>query len=155
NPANASKFPASILRIPRPVRAKKCSADKWIVKFKVKLRLIDASGKKHKYSLNLEEGSKFTLGRGTPGIGAELNHPTVSTAHCHLTIKDSVLHVMDNKSRNGTKLNGKAVQSAAVRVGDMVQLGVCQIEFLEAPNPPVEENPAHTRFIDINEMSPE
>ena len=109
-----------------------CPADKWIVKFKVKLRLIDASGKKHKYSLNLEEGSKFTLGRGTPGIGAELNHPTVSTAHCHLTIKDGVLHVMDNKSRNGTKLNGKSLQSSGVRVGDMLQLGVCQIEFFEA-----------------------
>src|SRR4051812_29095827 len=130
-------------------------ADKVLVKFKVKLRLIDSNGKKHKYSLNLEEGSKFTLGRGTPGIGAELNHPTVSTAHCHLHIKDGVLHVMDNKSRNGTRLNGKTIQSQPVRVGDMLQLGVCQLEFLEAPNPPVEENPASTRFIDVSSLTPE
>jgi hypothetical protein len=37
----------------------------------------------------------------------------------------------------------------------MLQLGICQIEFLEAPNPPIEENPASTQFIDVSELSPE
>ena len=125
------------------------------MKFKVKLRLTDSSGVRKKYSINLEDGVKFMIGRGTPGLGSDLGHPSVSSQHCFLSVKDHLVWVTDNQSRNGTFLNQKRIDSVSVRVGDMLQIGDYVIEFLEAPMPAVKKDNASTQFIDIAELSAE
>ena len=123
------------------------------MKFKVKLRLTQSGGNRKKFSINLEDGQKFMVGRATPGLGSDLTHPSVSSNHCMLTVKDGLIWVTDNQSRNGTFLNHKRVDASAVKIGDILQIGEYLIEFLDVPMPEMQDNQAGTQFIDLESMS--
>ena len=48
---------------------------------------------------------------------------SVSKRHCQLNCSDGVLIIRDLGSRNGTFLNGKAVDEAAIKAGDSIKVG--------------------------------
>ena len=54
---------------------------------------------------------------------------SVSRRHCQLYIDDGVLKVRDLKSRNGTHLNGKRINEAALRPGDCIEVGSLAFVF--------------------------
>jgi pSer/pThr/pTyr-binding forkhead associated (FHA) protein len=74
----------------------------------------------------LPAGSVKTLGRAT---GAEfiVDFALVSRLHCQLTATADSLEVKDLGSTNGTFVNGKRVKTAAVKSGDKLSIGRCEL----------------------------
>ncbi|MCI0651953.1 MAG: trypsin-like peptidase domain-containing protein [Planctomycetes bacterium] len=67
----------------------------------------------------------ITIGRD-PGSTVSVNStqfPHVSSFHVRLEVVADRLHLHDLKSKNGTLLNGKRVETAVLKNGDMIQLG--------------------------------
>ena len=62
----------------------------------------------------------------------QLNHPTVSDQHCEITVNVCELLLRDCDSTNGTFVNGKRVQSAALSVGQSVRLGDVELRVDDA-----------------------
>jgi CheY-like chemotaxis protein len=62
------------------------------------------------------------LGRH-PDCAAHLNHPMISRHHCSFSLRDDQIWVRDLGSRNGTTLNGAALEEAQpVHEGDRLEL---------------------------------
>ncbi len=89
-----------------------------------------------KLSLNIENGSlagqKFELGEGFFTIGRgercnirfdPLSERIASKEHCYIEAKPDGYYLTDNKSTNGTILNGEKIQTAKLSSGDNIQFG--------------------------------
>ncbi len=63
-----------------------------------------------------------SVGRSA-GCDIVLADPSVSRQHAQLDIRDGALVVRDAGSTNGTYVNGKPVQEASLRSGDVVSFG--------------------------------
>ena len=69
----------------------------------------------------------WSLGRAASS-DVEVDHITVSTAHAILTRDGGGWRIADNQSTNGTRVNGKTIESSQLVDGDVVSLG--KVEFL-------------------------
>jgi pSer/pThr/pTyr-binding forkhead associated (FHA) protein len=73
-------------------------------------------------------GAPRTLGRAT-GADFIVDAALVSRVHCRLTLlEDGGLEVLDLESTNGTYVNGRRVEAAALSPGD--RLGVGRVELV-------------------------
>ena len=73
-------------------------------------------------------GAPRTLGRAT-GADFIVDAPLISRVHCRLTpIEDGGLEVLDLESTNGTYVNGRRVEAAALSPGD--RIGVGRVELV-------------------------
>ncbi|HEX6271727.1 MAG TPA: FHA domain-containing protein, partial [Polyangiaceae bacterium] len=66
--------------------------------------------------------NQLTLGRGATG-DAVLEASGVSREHAVLTRQGPVYSIADNKSTNGTYVNGERIKHAALAVNDVLRLG--------------------------------
>jgi hypothetical protein len=66
------------------------------------------------------------FGRG-PANDFQIEHPTVSTKHCELSLEEGEILVRDCDSTNGTFVNGEAVREARLRAGETFCMG--DVEF--------------------------
>lgn len=64
----------------------------------------------------------LTIGR-SPQAGLTINHPSVSRVHCEITEQEGALVVRDNKSANGTFINGEQITRRVLRMGDTLTVG--------------------------------
>ena len=85
------------------------------------------------FILNLSSGEKIMLEKEIV-IGRDencsvfLNDERVSRRHARIWPQDDILHLVDLKSSNGTKLNGVYLDSEAlVYIGDEIQMGKTSI----------------------------
>lgn len=83
------------------------------------LRSLDAS---LAVTLRLLPGAEKTVGRGT-AAGFSIDTPLVSRLHCNLKAAADELVVKDLDSTNGTFVNGRRIQRATLREGDLLRLG--------------------------------
>lgn len=67
-------------------------------------------------------GTIKTLGRA-PRADFIVDAALVSRLHCRLEVTDDRIDVIDLSSTNGTFVNGKRVDRARVRSGDLLQIG--------------------------------
>jgi pSer/pThr/pTyr-binding forkhead associated (FHA) protein len=74
--------------------------------------------------IELFEGTA-TVGRD-PTCQIVLTNPSVSRIHAELKVRDTLVTVRDLKSRNGTYVEGKRVDSAEVQAGQRVFFGCVQ-----------------------------
>ena len=75
-----------------------------------------------------EEGA--VVGRSVRRAAVVIDDDTVSRQHLRLFAENSVLYIEDLDSKNGTRVNGSALESGrrrAVRDGDRVQMGAVRI----------------------------
>lgn len=102
-------------------------------------------------------GKVFTLGDDEYLVGRieevdiQIPNEAVSSRHCRLTKSESGDYIItDLDSTNGTTVNGRTVQTAALIHGDIVRLGGIEVLY-ESPNkPPVSEDTRKPRLgIDI------
>ena len=70
-----------------------------------------------------------TIGR-SPDCGIFLDDVTVSRRHAVLTNRDRTYTIEDQGSLNGTFVNRKRVESAALEDGDELQIGKYRLTFL-------------------------
>ncbi len=81
--------------------------------------LVEAEGRRFSYVMQRDEA---TIGRA-PGCDIVLSTPTLSTNHALICWQGSGWAVFDQRSRNGTFVNGRRVESAPLQDGDRVVLG--------------------------------
>ncbi|HWQ90536.1 MAG TPA: FHA domain-containing protein [Clostridia bacterium] len=62
------------------------------------------------------------IGR-SPKNEFQIEHPTISSNHCELTLGDNSLLVKDLDSTNGTFINGEKIHDGSLFAGQVLQLG--------------------------------
>ena len=73
-------------------------------------------------------GAVTRIGRGV-SADVHLDHPTVSRRHALIVRRDETLVLLDDRSMNGTWLNGERVSEAVLSDGDRIQLGAVELSF--------------------------
>ncbi|MEO0530369.1 MAG: sigma 54-interacting transcriptional regulator [Planctomycetota bacterium] len=79
------------------------------------------------------------LGRGG-ACQVALPDPICSRVHARITAADDRWAVADNKSRNGTYVNGQKVKEASLGDGHVIRIGSTELEFRESEEPPTAED---------------
>ena len=79
--------------------------------------------------LRLEKAS-VRLGRSL-GSDIHFDDATISRRHAMVLQRDEATLLVDDRSTNGTWLNGERVREAALRHGDTIVLGDIRIDYLE------------------------
>lgn len=70
------------------------------------------------------------IGRGL-AAGLRLDDASVSRRHAILVPRPSGARILDDRSANGTLVNGRRVQQAELQGGDVIVLGRVVLRFLE------------------------
>ena len=79
--------------------------------------------------VRIEGDGPFTLGRG-PDNKVVVNDSAVSRKHAEIAVREDGYWIRDLNSKNGTKLNGTAIQELTrMNPGDRIDIGPCQIHF--------------------------
>lgn len=91
-------------------------------------------GQKPGRSFVLQPGAANRIGRGTE-CQVMLADPECSRVHAVLEERDGRWHVRD-QSRNGTFLNGQAVQEAPLAEGNVLRLGATELAFHQGEESP-------------------
>ncbi|HUG16553.1 MAG TPA: FHA domain-containing protein [Thermomicrobiales bacterium] len=77
-------------------------------------------------------GPRIRLGR-YPNNEIVLDHTTVSAYHAEIVQRPDGRHeIVDNESRNGTRVNGALVTNQVLRDGDLITLGAASIHYLSS-----------------------
>jgi pSer/pThr/pTyr-binding forkhead associated (FHA) protein len=74
------------------------------------------------WTFRLRPGATKTVGRATRADFI-LDAALVSRLHCQLTAGDEALEVVDLRSRNGTFVNDRRVNTARLASGDRLRIG--------------------------------
>lgn len=77
-------------------------------------------------------GKPVTLGRSAQQSDVVLDDNRLSRAHCRFEPAEGGWAVRDLDSQNGTFLNGKRVQSAVLKPGDVITIGACDMTLEES-----------------------
>jgi pSer/pThr/pTyr-binding forkhead associated (FHA) protein len=72
------------------------------------------------------------LGRGV-AADVNLDQPTVSRRHALIVQRNGETILLDDRSMNGTWLNGERINEAPLNDGDVIQLGAVSMRFLSRP----------------------
>jgi len=75
------------------------------------------------------------LGRGM-SADVRLDDPTVSRRHAIVALREHGAVLLDDRSMNGTWLNGERVSEAVLQDGDVIQLGAVRLRYLEPQDAP-------------------
>lgn len=78
----------------------------------------------------LFETNRYRLGRA-PSCELSVHHPTVSREHALMTFQDDFWQLHDQKSQNGTKINGEMIEQQFLDKDALIALG--EIECLFEP----------------------
>ncbi|HOX02284.1 MAG TPA: FHA domain-containing protein [Candidatus Paceibacterota bacterium] len=74
------------------------------------------------------KGEKTTIGR-VEDNAFQIPEPSVSSHHCEIQFRGADCMVRDLDSTNGTFINGERVKEAALKPGQVLQLGGIQLRF--------------------------
>lgn len=72
------------------------------------------------------------LGRG-PGAEIRFDGHRVSRDHAILVRHGRSLRLLDNRSANGTFVNGRRIVATTIRPGDVIDLGPVRMQLVEVP----------------------
>jgi pSer/pThr/pTyr-binding forkhead associated (FHA) protein len=93
-------------------------------------RLLVRSPAAEGMSLELKSGA-YRIGRGYAN-DLQIDHPSVSTAHCELRLLSGSLLVRDLGSMNGTFIDRQRIHESALLFGQILQVGAIEL-MLEDP----------------------
>jgi hypothetical protein len=92
-------------------------------------RYIEIQGPERALLIALEE-QVLHIGRGL-SADLRLDDSSVSRRHAILVPRPSGARILDDRSANGTFVNGRRVQQAELRSGDVIVLGRVVLRFLD------------------------
>jgi pSer/pThr/pTyr-binding forkhead associated (FHA) protein len=73
-------------------------------------------------------GAVVRIGRGM-SADVHIDDPTVSRRHALVVRRDGEIMLLDDRSMNGTWLNGERIREAPLSDGDVIQLGAVIVRF--------------------------
>jgi pSer/pThr/pTyr-binding forkhead associated (FHA) protein len=92
-------------------------------------RYIEIQGPEQTLLIRLSD-EVVHIGRGL-AAGLRLDDASVSRRHAILVPRPSGARILDDRSANGTFVNGRSVQQAELQGGDVIVLGRVALRFLE------------------------
>lgn len=78
------------------------------------------------------EGAVTRLGRSL-SADVHLDDASVSRRHALVVLRGDEVVVLDDRSMNGTLVNGERVREAVLRDGDVIELGAVRVRFVDVP----------------------
>jgi len=93
------------------------------------LRMLNGPGKDRVFTMR---STVTTIGRGTDN-DLVLESTDVSRHHARVECNGGQWRIVDLGSTNGTKVNGQPVRDVVLRVGDRIEFGTLQLEFVPQP----------------------
>ena len=90
-----------------------------------KLKVSSPSGGTTSYDLT---EPVITIGRAPENL-IQLEEPSVSSRHAQITVAGGSYELKDLESTNGTRVNGQAITSVALQVGDRIKFGKLEACF--------------------------
>src|SRR5688572_19261323 len=78
--------------------------------------------------LSLLPGHDYVIGRSDADI--VLPHGLVSRSHAEIRWQEGQFWLIDNRSTNGTQVNGRSVGNLILRDGDHIKIGCFDLEFV-------------------------
>src|SRR5688572_24632443 len=90
-------------------------------------RLLVNPGTPQQWEIHLKSGTN-TIGR-SPACDTQINHGSVSSTHCEVTVNGNAIVVRDLGSTNGTFLNRAPIEQATLAAGQRLQLGGVEMEL--------------------------
>ena len=95
--------------------------------------------------VRIEGDGPFPLGRA-PENEIVVNDSAVSRKHAEISLRGEGYWILDLKSKNGTKVNGTAIQELThLHPGDRIEIGPCQIHFGREKEPDSSARVADTK----------
>src|SRR5262245_51481500 len=91
-------------------------------------RLLVNPGTRQQCEIHLTPGANTIVCR--PACDTQINHGSVSSTHCEVTVNGDAVVVRDLGSTNGTFLNRTPIEQAALSVGQRLQLGGVEMELV-------------------------
>ena len=73
---------------------------------------------------------RLTIGR-TPENGIQIDHPSVSATHAQIRAIEGRYQILDLGSRNGTSVNGAAVEGTSLKDGSRISIGGSGLFFTQ------------------------
>jgi pSer/pThr/pTyr-binding forkhead associated (FHA) protein len=95
-------------------------------------RYIEVQGTEQRLLISLESDVTH-IGRGL-AADLRLDEDSVSRRHAILVYRRSGSRILDDRSSNGTFVNGRRVTQANLRDGDVLVLGRVVLRYLEVPS---------------------
>ncbi|HYM45396.1 MAG TPA: FHA domain-containing protein [Solirubrobacteraceae bacterium] len=96
-------------------------------------RYLEVQGAGETLLVPLRQGV-IHVGRGL-SADLHLDEGSVSRRHAILVHRSMGARILDDRSANGTLVNGRRVSQADLRSGDMIVLGRVVLRYLEVPAP--------------------
>lgn len=75
-------------------------------------------------------GRDIAIGRG-PGVDVTTKDPSMSRVHCRILLTTDQVIVTDQRSANGTIVNGRKIDRATIMSGATLKLGQSQFRYVE------------------------
>ena len=88
--------------------------------------ILQSAGPEPAWTFRIVPGAIKTIGRA-PRADFIVDAALVSRLHCRLTAAGDAIEVVDLSSTNGTFVNGKRIERAAIASGDTLTVG--RVEF--------------------------
>ncbi len=92
-------------------------------------RYLEVQGARRSLVIPLSEGA-LHIGRGL-SADLHLDDMSVSRRHAILIVDCGGARILDDRSSNGTFVNGRPVQRAELRDGDLIAVGRVELRHLE------------------------
>jgi pSer/pThr/pTyr-binding forkhead associated (FHA) protein len=92
-------------------------------------RYLEVQGPERSLTITLAGGA-VRIGRGL-AADLRLDDSSVSRRHAILVPRASGARILDDRSSNGTYVNGRRVQQAELRSGDVIVVGRVVLRYLE------------------------
>jgi pSer/pThr/pTyr-binding forkhead associated (FHA) protein len=92
-------------------------------------RYIEVQGADRALTIPLE-GEAMRIGRGL-AANLRLDETSVSRSHAILVPRADGARILDDRSSNGTFVNGRRVQQAELANGDVIRVGRVLLRYLE------------------------
>ena len=117
---------------------------KYKLKFRVKTKSDSDGQNSKKYSVNIEEGQSFTLGKYVPGV----EHPIAG-----ITMQNGCIRANAKVENEDLNVNGTRGREFTLKPNDVLKAGDYIVEFLEVPYRQPENPTNETQVLDLGGLA--
>jgi pSer/pThr/pTyr-binding forkhead associated (FHA) protein len=75
------------------------------------------------------ERKRIILGR-SPDVGIQIDDPSISSEHVAFELDAAGFGIRDLASTNGVRVNGATTLASALKHGDRISLGECELQYV-------------------------
>jgi len=105
------------------------SSQEFLEHNRASLTLLTGNAAGSEFSL---ASARYRVGRAE-GSDIRLDDPSVSAEHASVELGPDGFGIRDLASTNGVHVNGAAVEACALKHGDRIAIGTCELQYVVEP----------------------